>query len=261
MPPSVNMVALVSVGRHPQSGRSRRAEQDGRAVEMGMNLSCDIDGQLSVVHVGDSKEPVLRQYAGMGLDALTVLEQDSGLDVLPGVVTYLKETKANLVLTGVRAERGESSGMLPYLLAEQLGWPLVPRVAEILSIKEGEAQVLLALPRGQRRSITVALPFIATVDNAAKGARQTAYGPGLRAQLNVVESEDNTDDIATSWDISPAKPRPKRMKVVKAKSAADRFKAATAKPAGGGGRVMKNETAEEKAQAIFDLLKQEKIVR
>ena len=34
------VTALVSVGRHPESGRARRAEQDARAVEMGMALSC-----------------------------------------------------------------------------------------------------------------------------------------------------------------------------------------------------------------------------
>ena len=30
----LNIVALVSVGAHPTSGRSRRAEQDARAVEL-----------------------------------------------------------------------------------------------------------------------------------------------------------------------------------------------------------------------------------
>jgi electron transfer flavoprotein beta subunit len=51
------------------------------------------------------------------------------------------------------------------------------------------------------------------------------------------------------------------MKVIKAKTAADRFKAATAKPVGGGGKVMKDETPAEKAQAIFDLLLEEKVIR
>lgn len=258
MPPKVNVVSLVSVGRHPQSSRSRRAEQDGRAVELGLKLS---KKSLTVVHAGDAKEPVLRQYAGMGLDSLTVLPQPADGDALPILLDYLKNSNAQVVLTGVRAESGESSGMLPYLLAEQLNWPLVPRVAEILTIKEGAAEVLLALPRGQRRSVIVSLPFIATVDNAAAEARQTAFGPGLRADLKVLDVESVTDDAMVSWQISSAKPRPKRLKVVKAKTAADRMKAATAKPVGGGGKVMKNETAAEKAQAIFDLLLEEKVVR
>lgn len=258
MQPNINVVSLVSVGRHPQSGRARRAEQDGRAVELGLKLA---GKALTVVHAGNAQESVLRQYAGMGLSSLTVLEQERHCDALPILVSFLQDKHIDVVLTGVRAEGGESSGMLPYLLAEQLGWPLVPRVAEILSVKDGEAEVLLALPRGQRRAVTVKLPFIASVDNAAQEARQTAFGPGLRAELNVLNVNAVTDEAASQWQISTAKPRPKRIKVVKAKTAADRMKAATAKPVGGGGKVMKDETAAEKAQAIFDLLLEEKVVR
>jgi electron transfer flavoprotein beta subunit len=258
MQPNLNVVSLVSVGRHPQSGRARRAEQDGRAVELGLKLA----GQdLTAVHAGNPEETVLRQYAGMGLSALTVLEQEENDDALPILAGFLQDNQASIVLTGVRSESGESSGMLPYLLAEKLGWPLLSRVADIVNIKDGEAEVLLALPRGQRRAITVALPFIATVDNAATEARQTAYGPGLRASIQVIVSEPTADDAFEGWVLSPAKPRPKRMKVVKAKTAADRFKAATAKSVSGGGKVMKNETSAEKAQAIFDLLVEEKVIR
>jgi electron transfer flavoprotein beta subunit len=249
MPLNTNVVSLVSVGRHPQSGRSRRADQDGRAVELGLKLA---NKALTVVHAGNAEEPVLRQYAGMGLPSLTVLAQKSDCDALPVLVAFLQENEASLVLTGVRAENGESSGMLPYLLAEQLGWPLVPRVADILSINEGEAEVLLALPRGQRRALTVKLPFIASVDNAAQEARQTAFGPGLRAELKIVDVDSVVDAVASQWQLSVAKPRPKRLKVVKAKTAADRMKA---------GKVMKNETSSEKAHAIFDLLLEEKVVR
>ena len=37
--PDLNIVALVSVGAHPTSGRARRAEQDARAVELGLRLA------------------------------------------------------------------------------------------------------------------------------------------------------------------------------------------------------------------------------
>lgn len=258
MQPNVNVISLVSVGRHPQSGRARRAEQDGRAVELGLKLA---GKNLTVVHAGNPQEPVLRQYAGMGLSSLTVLEQAQGCDALPALVSFLKENSANIVLTGVRSENGESSGMLPYLLADQLNWPLVPRVADIVSISAESAEVLLALPRGQRRSVIVTLPFIASVDNAAQEARQTAFGPGLRADFHVLAMDTVVDEATHLWKISAAKPRPKRLKVVKAKTAADRMKAATAKPVGSGGKIMENETSEEKAKAIFDLLREEKVVR
>ncbi|RBP84290.1 electron transfer flavoprotein subunit beta [Marinomonas rhizomae] len=258
MQPNINVVSLVSVGRHPQSGRARRAEQDGQAVELGLKLA---GKALTVVHAGNAQEPVLRQYAGMGLPSLTVLAQESNCDALPVLVSFLKDKPIDVVLTGVRAESGESSGMLPYLLAEQLGWSLVPRVADIIGVQGDEVELLLALPRGQRRAVKVKLPIIASVDNAAQEARQTAFGPGLRAQFNVLTVESVVDESASRWQINAAKPRPKRLKVVKAKTAADRMKAATAKPMGSGGKIMKDETAAEKAQAIFDLLLEEKVVR
>ena len=52
MQPNVNVISLVSVGRHPQSGRARRAEQDGRAVELGLKLA---GKNLTVVHAGNPK--------------------------------------------------------------------------------------------------------------------------------------------------------------------------------------------------------------
>ncbi|TYL48112.1 electron transfer flavoprotein subunit beta [Marinomonas sp. IMCC 4694] len=262
MRPNINIVCLVSIGRHPQSGRARRAEQDGRAVELGLKLA---DSRLTLVHAGDADDPVLRQYTGMGLDGLTVLTQNKGDDALPALVTFFKANRQNhsrqIVLTGVHAENGESSGMLPYLLAEQLGWPLVPRIADIVRVDEFEAEVLLALPRGQRRAVTVALPFIASVDAAAQEARQSAFARGLRATVTSLDGAAAIDELASQWHISPAKPKPKRLKVVKAKTAADRMKAATAKPVGSGGKVLKNESIDEQAQAIFDVLIEEKVIR
>ncbi|MBR7888987.1 electron transfer flavoprotein subunit beta [Marinomonas sp. A79] len=262
MQPNVNVVSLVSIGRHPQSGRARRAEQDGRAVELGLKL---VQDKLTLLHAGNAHETVLRQYAGMGLDGFTVLPQGEGDDAVPVLVAYFKANRQHhsrqIVLTGVNAESGESSGMLPYLLAEQLGWPIVPRIADIVRVDEFEAEVLLALPRGQRRVVTVSLPFIASVDSAAQEPRQSAFARGLRATLTTLDYGSRVDDAVSHWQVAPAKPKPKRLKVVKAKTAADRMKAATAKPVGGGGKVLRNESVEEQAQAIFDLLLEEKVIR
>ncbi|MFH7495469.1 electron transfer flavoprotein subunit beta, partial [Pseudomonas syringae pv. tagetis] len=47
------------------------------------------------------------------------------------------------------------------------------------------------------------------------------------------------DDLFTSQSLQPAKTRPKRLKVIKAKSGAERMKAATAKPSAGTGLELK----------------------
>ncbi|WPP00292.1 electron transfer flavoprotein subunit beta [Pseudomonas sp. HR96] len=252
------VISLVSVGAHPTSGRTRRAEQDSRAVELGLQLA----GQnLQVLHAGDVAEPALRAYLGMGLAQMHVLEQPQGADALPALADYLRSAGAQLVLTGSQAETGEGSGMLPFLLAERLGWPIVVGLAEVESIHDGVAQVLQALPRGQRRRLKVRLPMLATVDNAAAKPRQSAFGPGRRGVLDVEQVEVINDDLYTAADLQPAKPRPKRLKVIKAKSGADRMKAATAKASGGSGQVLKGVSAEEGAQAILKLLIEEGVVR
>ncbi len=263
MPPKsvadLRVAALISVGKHPSSGRARRADQDARAVEMGLGLA---PGGLEVIHAGNPNETVLRDYAGMGLNKLKVIEQSADADVVPALSEYLSDDCPDIVLTGVRAESGESSGMMAYLLGEKLGLPVVTRIAEIRAITDGQAEVLQALPRGQRRAVRVALPFIASVDSAAAPARQSAYGPAMRAELEAdSRGIEIKDEVRAGWEENPARKRPKRLKVVKAKTAADRFKAATAKATGDGGTVMRDETPAEKAKAIFDLLVEEGVLR
>ena len=255
---TIPTVALVSIGVHPASGRTRRAEQDARAVELGLQLAGD---NLQVLHAGDPHEPALRAYLGMGLNELHVLQQPQGADALPVLRDYLREAGVQLVLAGSQAETGEGSGLLPYLLAEQLGWPLLVGVAQIESIHNGVASVLQALPRGQRRRLSVRLPFLVTVDNAAPKARQSAYGPATRGVVEAVVVQAIADDLSTNGVLQPAKPRPKRLKVIKAKSGAERMKAATAKAAGGSGQVLKGLSAEGSAQAILNVLVEEGVLR
>jgi len=252
------VISLVSIGSHPGSGRARRAEQDARAVELGLQLAGDA---LQVVHAGDPREEALRGYLGMGLDHLDVLEQPVGADVLNVLTEYLREAGAQLVLTGSQAETGEGSGMLPFLLAERLGWPLVVGLAEVESIENGTAQVLQALPRGQRRRLKVRLPVLATVDTAAPKPRQSAFGPARRGVLAARSAAIVEDDLLAEAELQPAKPRPKRLKVIKAKSGADRMKAATAKASGGGGKVLKDASPTEAAEAIMKLLVEEGVFR
>ncbi len=92
----LNIVALVSIGAHPASGRPRRAEQDARAVELGLRLS---GPRLQVLHAGDPHAEALRGYLGMGLERLSVLEQPAGADALPALAEHLRDSRAQLVLT------------------------------------------------------------------------------------------------------------------------------------------------------------------
>jgi electron transfer flavoprotein beta subunit len=252
------VIALVSVGAHPASGRPRRAEQDARGVELGLQLAGE---RLQLLHAGDPQAEVLRAYLGMGLSELKVLQQAPGSDALPALLDYLRGSNAQLVLTGSQAETGEGSGMLPYLLAEQLGWPLVVGLAAVEQVNAGYAVVLQALPRGQRRRLKVSLPFLASVDNAAPAARQSAFAPARRGRLNASEVEQVDDQLLAVSQLQPAKSRPKRLKIIKAKTGAERMKAATAKATGGAGQVLTGLSPQDSAEVIFKLLLAEGVVR
>jgi len=256
---SLNISTLVSIGAHPDSGRARRAMTDSRAVELAMNLA---NSKLEVIHAGDPRDPALGYYSGMGLSQIRVLAQESNADAIDTLTEYFTDNMPDILLTGTRAENGESSGLLPFILAQRLQCPVVTGIAEIIKVEDGIAEVLQALPRGQRRALKVTLPFVATVDVAAKAPRQSAFGIARRAEIDVSNSTANTiDEERISWVETPAKPKAKRMKVVKAKTAADRFKAATAKAASSGGQVMKDQPVSEMAKAVFDLLLEEGVIR
>ncbi len=273
----IEMVVLVSVGRHPITGRARRSDQDARGLELALGLEQQLPGSwISLLHAGprsEASESALRGYLGMaagagmasgadqGLQSLMLLEQPEGADAISALAEHLAEAMPQLVITGTRAERGEGSGLLPYALAERLGWPLVNGLAAVEKVENGMATLLQALPRGQRRRLQVRLPAIISVDAAAPAARQSAFGPARRGKLEATPVAAELDQELTEWQMTPARKRPKRLKIIKAASARDRFKAAAAKAEGGSGQVLEGVSSEQGADAIFTLLNEEGVLR
>jgi electron transfer flavoprotein beta subunit len=165
------------------------------------------------------------------------------------------------LLTGTRSEIGESSGCLPYLLADKLNIPFIPNICAILAIDvaAGYAEVMQSLPRGQRRKLKTQLPFMASVGMAAPTPRQSSFGVARRGIVQTIESiNPAADSQQASWHTGPARKRPKRLKVVKAKTAAERFKAATAKIQSSGGEKIYE--VDKAAEAILKMLKEEKVL-
>ncbi|WP_110686773.1 electron transfer flavoprotein subunit beta [Salinicola aestuarinus] len=269
----VKAVALVSSGRHPVSGRPGRAREDARAVEMGLMLA---GADLSLVHAGDPEDALLREclegYLGMfhGLDdsrdgTLSLLPMGAEEDAVPLLAAWLERTGATITLTGQRAECGEGSGMVGYLLAEQLGWAIATGVAAIERCDAQSVTVLQALPQGQRRRLEIQLPCVIAVDSVAEAPRQSAFGPARRGRIETVDDllpagEACLDVANVDWQWQPARARPKRLKVVKSTNARDRFKAAAAKSSASGGQVLTDLSPEEAAEKLIDYLRAEKII-
>lgn len=269
----LEIAVLVSVGHHPASGRARRADLDARALEMALGLGAA--ARAHVVHAGDPNEPALRDYLGMGIETLTVLALPAGADPLPALAAYLRARRFDLILCGAVAEAGLCSGQLPYALAARLGGNVVAQPSK--EVREGAldyglapgivaiepsgntVRMVQALPRGQRRALEASLPLIATVDRAAPPARASAFGPARRGRIVIQSAEAVEDVVLARWREQPARRRPKRLRVASG-SAAERLKAATEMQTGRG-RLMANPDPEDAAQAIWDYLISESIIR
>jgi electron transfer flavoprotein beta subunit len=250
---SLDIAVLLSVGRHPASGRSRIAEIDAQALEMALGLG----GNIHAIHAGQPDEPALRDYLGMGIERLTVLSQPAGSDVLSALRDHLAAIKPGLVLAGSAAEQGIGSGMLPYALAQTLGLPLLPAAAA-LTLNNGLLDMLQALPRGRRRILRADLPCLVTIDRAAPAARASAYGKARRGTIEIIDMPAGPKPESVVREV-PARPRQRRLKIMTGANAAERLRAATEMQAGRG-RLMIDPPAEEAARAIMDYLVAEGIL-
>jgi electron transfer flavoprotein alpha subunit len=249
------VAVLLSVGRHPASGRARRSPLDARALEMALGLP---GAEVHAIHAGDPAEPALRDYLGMGLERLAVLSIPHGGDPVPALAAHLEALAPDVVLCGNRAEGGEDSGMLPYLLAQALGFAMVADVAAI-HIDAGEASLIQARPRGRRRLIETPLPVIAAVSAAAPAPRQSAFARARRGVIEALVAEAPDDTWLDACEIRPWRARPKRMRLASAGSAADRLKSMT-ETRSGEGAVMVNPSAGDAARAIYDYLLEKRII-
>ncbi|MSP83031.1 MAG: electron transfer flavoprotein subunit beta [Alphaproteobacteria bacterium] len=251
----LSVTVLVSIGRHPGSGRARRAVRDAQAVELALRLPNAI---VEVVHAGNPDRSDVRDYLGMGIGWLRVLSLPAGADAVPPLVSWLRARRPDLVLAGTLAEAGEGSGMVPYLVAEALGYPIVAATTAC-ELDQGRARLLQALPRGQRRAYSVALPLVATVDAAAPPARAVAFSEARRGRIEAAAMPSAAAEAALAWERGPARPRPKRLRAATGGSALERLRAAT-NLTGGGGTTLVHPDAATASAAIWDFLVREGMV-
>jgi electron transfer flavoprotein beta subunit len=249
------LAVLLSVGRHPASGRPRMAPADARALELALRLA---GSSVTAVHAGDPDTSVLRDYLGMGLRRLTVLEVAAEANPVPALIAHMRVLAPPLLLTGVRAEGGEDSGLVPYLVAEALGHTIASDIVD-LELSGDRAELLQALPRGRRRRLAAALPLVATVGMAAPMPRQSAYGRARRGEIVRLSATAPPDADRINWIERPARPRPRRLRVGTGGTVAERL-AAVSQAGTGRGRVLHEPPPEDAARAILDYLVAEGIV-
>lgn len=235
----LDAVVLVSCGRHPVSGRPRRADLDARALELALTLP---DARIEALHAG-AEEAALRDYLGMGLPSLTLLELPDGADPAFALLAYLEQRRPALLLAGQQAEAGDCSGFLPYWLAQRLGYPLLAGLTELAGGPEGW-RVAVAADGGRRRALALQGPLMAIVDEAAPPGRISAFARAKRGEIRRLPLAEGLPRLEEPAGIRPARRRPKRL-------------SGPGMAAAGGRQALVGLDGEAAARAILDYLGRE----
>lgn len=249
----MKIAVLLSAGIHPVSRRPVLPRGEAQAIALARALSSDVVG----VHAGPDVAGV-SQALGHGLARLLHAEIPQNADPLPSLLSVLRTLEPDLILAGRRAEGGEESGLLPYMVAAGLGIEIVADAVAI-DAENGVLAVDGALPRGVRRRIRTACPALATVHPAAPAARAYAFAQERRGMIEHVPGVTGTT-AAPPVEERPARARPRLIGGGIAGSAAERLRAAT-ETGTAGGEVLVDPEPEAAAWAILAHLRKVGVLR
>ena len=256
MTTTLRIAVLVSTARHPVSGQPVRSSSDAAAFELGCSLAPP--ARLTVLSAGMAGKDSLEDYLGLGVEAIEVLTVAANGDVLPALLARLRGF--DLVLCGMRSDGQAASGMLPYLLAEGLG---VPLVGDVLEATRGDHALTVRqfLPKGMRRRLEVRLPAVLAVHPRAPQLRQYAYARARAGRVTYVAGAIGGGREAPAWQYEPATRRPRPLKAKVVQSGHSRMMGAIGGDGGArGGQVVKQGSAEDKAQILLDYLREHRLI-
>lgn len=206
----LSIAVLLSAGRHPVTGRPRAADSDARALRLALALA-QKEAVLTVLHAGQHDEPALGDYLGMGLDTLTVLGPlTQADDAVPVLADALRTASPDIVLCGTTAEHGEGSGMLPYLIAQDLCMPCIANVTDLVREENG-LTALAAEPAGRRRRFRLTASAVLAVGAAASAPLQVAWGRTRQGKILIHRAGASIDAARASWTLRPFRIRPARI--------------------------------------------------
>ena len=254
---ATSITVLVSTPRHPLSGRPCTSRNDTLALEIARQLS---GGSLRTLHVGDPQDAALPDYLAFGASSVEVLPAAPGQDIVAPLAEHLRN--AQLLLCGTRTQSGEASGMLPYLLAAALKRPILADVLEVEIVGDG-VRATQFLPKGRRRTVTVALPAIITVHPLATATPRYAFARRMAGRIetltNATAAAGASVPNASPWTLETIDRVPVKLKAPDRRSGHARMLAATAS-ASRGGQVVTEGSNVEKAQAVLAYLREHDLI-
>jgi electron transfer flavoprotein beta subunit len=279
-----DITVLVSTSAHPLSGRPITSRNDTLALEIAQQLSRN---SLRTLHAGDPQDAALTDYLAFGASCVEVLPAAPGDDIVTALAKHVGSSK--LILCGSRAQSGEASGMLPYLLAAALKRPILSDVLDVQLVGDS-VQATQFLPKGRRRTVTVSLPAIVAVHPLATALPRYAYArrvagrietlprPAPAISANASESSApaasasaagspaaagssaaTVRPLSSAWTLETTERVPVKLKAPDRRSGHARMLAATV-AASRGGQVVNEGSNVEKAQAVLAYLREHDLI-
>ncbi|WP_028536533.1 hypothetical protein [Paludibacterium yongneupense] len=246
------IAVLVSPAVHPVSGRACAGAADLAALALGQALVAS--GAPDVFYAGAAPDSALADYLAHGCRRLLVLRHEPDQDVSASLAAAVRPY--DLVICGIRSGGGMSSGLLPYQLAELLGRPLLPGLAE-LSLDSGTVRGAQSLPQGEQRLLEAGFPVLASVHPRAATARPWRFAGLAQGRIEVTP--------ATGCGLTECAFEPERralpLRAARAERGHERMLQAIA--AGDGqaaGLVVNQGDSVEKAQVVLDYLRHHQLV-
>jgi len=249
------ITVLVSTAIHPLSGRPCTSRNDTLALETARQLS---GGTQRALHVGNPQDAALPDYLAFGASSVEVLPETAGGDIVAALAEQVRGAK--LILCGTRAQSGEASGMLPYLLAAALERPVLADVLEVQLIGD-RAKATQFLPKGRRCTVTVALPAVIAVHPLATAVPRYAYARRVAGHIETLASPmpDTSATPASPWTLESVDRVPVKLKAPDRRSGHARMLAATA-ALSRGGQVVSEGSNLEKAHAVLAYLREHDLI-
>lgn len=244
-----SIAVLVAPAVHPVSGRLCAGQADLAALALAQSL-----GPVEVFYAGALGDAALQDYLAHGAAEITVLDVQAGCDVVEALSSLAGAFR--MVLCGARAEGGEASGLLPYLLAETLQRPLLPDVLSLVE-EHGRVRAVQYLPKGLRRTLETDYPLVASVHPRAAKARAWSYVRQVEGKIRHVPARGQALPLPAIEALRRARP----LVAASRASGHERMMGAVATGDGkSGGMVVKQGDSVAKAQVVLDYLRQHQLI-